>query len=443
MESQLQTLQQDKKERLLKELLFKVVEEQRVDVDFKIFNKYPKFLGSVYDYAFQSVREKTYMKKGITTDFLSEHFGLVPEETQKMQHEIIDQLKSMFHEEKVNDALKTYNENLQKGIPNAFHLMNKALREVEVSMEKVRGLNTDDDDAMDALHESIVAGIDYINFGDNTTEGQDILAWNELELSKGQLVAILAPTKHGKSFTLEHLHALLLKQRYKVAHASYEMPRKDFFPRLYSQLGWYPLNSFKTVAMPILNGFKDKMKKLFLPQFIQTQEDGRGDLVKIEKILDTFRPDVLILDYFFNLNESFDAISTKVARDLKTLAVMYNCLIITALNTNDEGRKTDEPPEITHIKWCKTIADDFDKIISMYSKVDPSNPSIRRTEYVSKLIRQDKWVNWRVIEDRNIGEYMLRDCWVNGVNKYQESYYTPPEMNNIPEKDGVIDYEVA
>lgn len=415
-----QTFAESRKEDFLRELLFKVVEEQRLDSDFKMFNKHPKFLGSVYDFAFNSVKEKIYSGKGITTDFLAEHHGIVPQETRKKQHEIIDQLRSLFLESETNRALQQYQENIQKGKPDAYNIMVRSLRDTELSMQQVSGFDSDNDEEWDSIHDEILSGESYLNFGDNNNPKQDILAWNSLEICKGQLVAVFAQTKNGKSWVLSHIDALLKQQGYKGAIGNYEMSEKEALQMTYTQLGWYPHSGFKNISEDILKGFKYKYRQLYPKFFLVSQKRGRPDLLKIEKILDTFRPDYLILDYIFLLNESFDPVTTKVARDLKSLAQLYNCTIFTALNTNDEGRKTDEPPEITHIKWCKTIADDFDKIISFYSKIDAIDSNIRRTEFISKLIRQDKWVNWRVLEERNLGIWALRDCSVNGKTIFQQ-----------------------
>ncbi len=408
-----ENLQTEKKNNLFKQLISKAVREQRLHPDFKKLMNESVFLDK-YREIFQNLIDKFKNDEIVTESFIVEHFGIVPQNVEKTQLEIVEQIDEIFFSEKFNDGIKTYQEESSTGFKFAYKKLVDSMNHIRTKLEKIFSLSLWDEDALESIYNKMTDGSNLIQFG---MEGFD-----ELRPERGQLVGFLGGTGSGKSIVLQRLNAMAIKKNYKCVHFTLELNEVLFLKRLISALGWY---SFKMMEFMTWEQFKQIIKrfKRHAKQTIVSVEKGRVNLAKIEKVILQEKPDIVFIDYIQLINEDFDPMSSKasVSQLLNELAIRYNCLIVVAIQTNDAGRgeetgskydekKKDEPPFLTHIKKMKGLADDMTFVVAVKMKKCEYDFKLSIMDFVTRKHRNDFWTTFQYKNNLNTGDWELQNC---------------------------------
>jgi archaellum biogenesis ATPase FlaH len=415
------------KEILLEQLITKVVKEKFYDPFVKdILIK--EFTPAVHENALRHLIDSLNQKKHISQEYLVEHFGILPNETPKAQHEIVEQLKSIFHTQELNKYIADYQEAISRKDELALSELTRKITRLNIKAQKSKPIETDDSDAMMSILDEITDTSAFIKTG---LEGFDAL-----KMERGMLVGVLGSTGDGKSIILQKINAMMLKQGYKCNHFTIELTSKLFLKRLIPAFGdWCTYDRLETLSYRLKKELVEKFS-MFKPMRIVTVQGGRVSVATIEKNIQETKPDVVFIDYCQLLNEDFNAQKgCDVASRLHQLAVMYNCLIVMALQTNNEGRITDEPPQLEHIKRVKELADDCDIVLSLKgSKL--ATKSEMQFKIVTRKHRNGLDTEMIYHANLNNGKWILKRLSVNGETILENNYINPFVTDNeSPEKE--------
>jgi len=401
------SLKQEKKVRLFKELIGKILVDESIDASFSKYLNENHFLGD-YNDLFKNIFSKVHEQKEISEQFLVETYGIIPINSDKNQHEIIEQLDDIYFEESLNDAHRKFEEEKANGINGAYKKFVDRINQIKLKLEKVSLLSLHDEDSLEKIYQKMTDETNKITFG---MDGFD-----DLVPERGQLVAFLGGTGSGKSIVLQKLTASALEKNYKVCHFSLELSEVLFMKRLISALGWFPYKNLISASWYQFRDFIRKFRDFNSPKIV-TIEKGRVNVAKVEKVVQIEKPDVVFIDYIQIMNEDFDPMSSKasVSQQLNELAIKYNCLVVIGIQTNDEGRrvstndKGDGLPELGHIKKMKAIADDCTFVVSLASERSVADPRFSNLKFKTRKHRNDFFVNFTYRSNLNIGKWELVD----------------------------------
>lgn len=446
MSEELQEIEymKDNKQLFLEQLTTKIVEENRYDSQLKDFLEID-FLGTNFFYLFNHIIETFRKREKISKEFLSENYGYVDSKTSKSQAEIVIQLKEMFYEFRHNLLLQKYSEDRRNGKKNAFENHVKSLQKLNGNMAQVSYLSTHDEDAMINVFQSISNKNKIILSGNQIFDG--------LEPEKGQLIGVLGSTGDGKSVIIQAWHAYCAKRNYKIAHFTMELSDDLFIKRIVSALGLVPFTQIPSLNYNQQVALSRKMATEYKKMDIVTLGHGRVTLSKVEKILqqnlhNNTPVDVLFVDYVQLLKEDFNPMTSEVSKGLKELAQLYNVLIVMGIQTNNDGRVTEEakkskeakgidpntPPDIDHIKFVKGIADDCDVIIALRGISMSGKPNFRRFKIVTRKHRNGIKLTAEVEVDLNRGKWFIKFCDIEAprIESYQD--FDLDELDELIEK---------
>jgi KaiC/GvpD/RAD55 family RecA-like ATPase len=411
-----------KKEELYDQLISKIIESNYIEPTVKdvIIDE---FTPTMANYALKHILKTVYDGQKITKKFMMETYQFAPVKTEKEQHEIVIQLRELYKGERLNFYLKQYSEDLQKAVPNAFDRYCSRITKLNVNMQPLKILSTHDRNAMMEVLDDITNDTYSMTSG---MQGFDALQWE-----KGQLVGILGSTGDGKSIILQKLTAEFLKKGMKVDHYTVELTDKLFSQRVIAALGWFAYNELKNLTYTQKAMILDKLEKLH-PMNIYSLKYGTININKIEKVLQQSQADVVFIDYCQLLQEEFNAATgCTVSQRLHELAVRYNCLIIMGLQTNNDGRNVEEPPELGHIKRVKELADDCDIVIALRG----TKLATGQHEMMFKIVtrKHRNGVNLEAIYKANLnaGNWRMKRLIVNNVSLLDEA---DPEITRSDKK---------
>lgn len=175
---------------------------------------------------------------------------------------------------------------------------------------------------------------------DNTLEGG---------CDRKELTLVVAPAGVGKSLYLANQAVQSLKQGFNVLFLSFEMSEDKVAQRIdsiASNLSQKVIKSDKLRLKSEINSFRNNNSgKLFIKEFLGARENittVRAYLNKLDTFLN-FKPDLIVVDYLELLLPSRECVPHKeqevICRDLRTLAQEFNCHVVTATQTNREGKR--------------------------------------------------------------------------------------------------------
>lgn len=399
---------EEKKITLFKQMIYKVIEEQNLNNDFKSLISERDFLSKYYD-VFQNISKKTAERESISEEFINEQFGIVSEYTEKSQLEISEQLHDLYATHSMNKEMTKFQMDRNKGFMFAYSKFTSALNLLKLKLEKISFFSVKNDPH--ELKDVIDSFTDTTNIIHLDLEGFD-----DLILEKGTVVGFLASTGSGKSAVVQFLHAKMV-DKYKVAHFSLELSKKLLMKRMIGSLGIYPMKELNNITTSEKEKIYRRFSKFQKDQLFITVQHGKINLDKIEKVIIQEEPEVVIIDYVQKLNEKFDPNSSEatVTQILNEFAVKYNVLIIITIQTNDSGRdikskdenELDDIPTASHIARMKSIADDLTTLVALKSKKRMSKQNLTEFTFVTRKTRNDNYCSFSYLADVNIGEWEL------------------------------------
>lgn len=174
--------------------------------------------------------------------------------------------------------------------------------------------------------------------------------WDEIDsitkggYGKGELVVYLAPTGIGKSFILAHHATVGLKLGKKVIYYSLELSESDVALRCDAGISGISLDELEYRKSEVYEKIKEVPGKLIVKQYPTNTASIttlRSHMDKL-RIVNNFEPDIVIVDYGDLLKGSSDPDAyrlnlQKIFENLRGIAIEYQCVVITATQTNRSG----------------------------------------------------------------------------------------------------------
>ena len=313
-------------------------------------------------------------------------------------------------------AMEIYTEEIQSCLDTKN--MDKA-RQIQSEYRKVSTVNTNEVDIMDP--DSIATIVDDLNEVDEELFTlPDVLTDVIGKIHRNDFIAILAPPKKGKTWILQYLGILAMKQHLNVTIVSMEMTRAETVQRLWKSLfgvksgtvrpGRYETAKFvedcneqgKFRAEPFdfvvkedagkdvsslqkelrrNNQYQGHLEVIAYPAF---GESVIGITNKIEEMAENgFVTDVLIIDYAditkpiggsSEVRHQLDAIW----KHLRGFASRFHCAVITASQTNRSGLSSS-------VIGGEAIGEDFRKLAHITSMVSLEQTPKMRKNHVMRI----------------------------------------------------------
>ncbi len=168
-------------------------------------------------------------------------------------------------------------------------------------------------------------------------------------LEKKELCMIVAPAGVGKTMYLINQAVVSMREGKNVLYLSFEMAEDKIAKRIDGVVTQLPSHVIKSDVLRAKEELKHFRGHHYGNLIIKEFLGGRESVLAIESYLmrlknyNNYVPDVIIVDYLELLRPSRDCIPYMeqeiIARDLRTLAQAYNCVVYTATQTNREGKK--------------------------------------------------------------------------------------------------------
>ena len=247
---------------------------------------------------------------------------------------------------------------------------------------------------------------------DNTLDGG---------LERKELALIVAPAGVGKSLYLANQAVTSVKENKNTLFISLEMSEDKVAQRIDSIASNLSQNIIKSDRLRLRNEItnlkaNNDMGTLFIKEFLGARENInsiRAYLNKIKSYLG-FVPDVIIVDYLELLLPSRDCVPHKeqeiICRDLRTLAQEYNCMVVTATQTNREGKKVNIITD-TELADCYGKIRPCDLVISLNQNTEEYDKGLMRA-YVIKA--RDARKGYIVGMDVNYNTLVMKEPKNNG-----------------------------
>lgn len=174
--------------------------------------------------------------------------------------------------------------------------------------------------------------------------------WSEIDnitkggYGKGELVVYLAPTGIGKSFILAHHATVGVKSGKNVIYYSLELSEGDIALRCDSAISGIALDELEQKKTEVYQKIQDVPGKLIVKQYPTNTASTTTIRSHIDKlrIVNNFEPDIVLVDYGDLLKGSSDPDAyrlglQKIFENLRAIAIEYECVVITATQTNRSG----------------------------------------------------------------------------------------------------------
>lgn len=329
-----------------------------------------------------------------TLELLNAKYGFVPLSTKMNVEDLASIFKSNYVDHKLQEGLLNYQTQYRNGNVTAIKDLINSLQNLLINHEEANALSFEDDfNEIYNMQSKLQGNKNVIKVG--------FTGLDELELQRGYLLGILAGTGSGKSLVVQKHNALACLAGYKTLHLSIELQSEVFWSRWWTLLGYAENDCFFQEDEKGTPLFTDQMKDHCMNTFKQALKSSGGsfnlstidiekdriNLVKVEKFLIKYKPDILYLDYVQLLDENFDPMTSKVGKELAKLAKLHNCLIIMSLQTNDAGSGLESPPKFEHIALCKNLKDDCDDFVAVKGKKPFIGAKVMTMEFVSRKER--------------------------------------------------------
>ena len=162
-------------------------------------------------------------------------------------------------------------------------------------------------------------------------------------LGSGELAVAIAPTGAGKSMVLVHLGTAALKQGKNVVHYTLEMGDNVVGLRYDSCMTGVPIKDLHTYKERIYESCIDVEGELVIKEYPTKTASVNTIRAHLEKLTNRdFEIDMIIVDYADLLRpvKGFQEKRTElesIYEDLRAIAQIYNCPVVTASQTNRGG----------------------------------------------------------------------------------------------------------
>lgn len=403
--SKIENFESNDKKSLINQAITKILEDKEINISLKnlLLNKqYSKN----HEMLINEVINRVEKNDIPTLDYLQTRFLFLPRKTSMTQSDLASLIKDNFIKENIvnrfYNIMKSDDNNPIK-LKNFFDEMSNQI----VDLEEVKMASFSDEERMEKALKKMRDKSNNVYFG-------GMSPFNSLSMQTGQLIGVLGASGHGKSWTLQKLHAESKKD--VVLHFSLELSEMNFIRRIILCLGWIPDDKIETLTDTEIFHWKLQLAKHF-PKWFYTCQDTDTSIInvsKIEKMVKYYRnlfPDEKIkvfIDYVQLLADEFDPNSCRVNQKLHEIAVRYNACIIEGIQANDEGTKQSSknidkngqlqdgrPPELSHIAFVKSLKNDCDIIISQcaYNLTDSEDGQTLLT-FNTKKHRNNKACNF-------------------------------------------------
>ena len=359
----------DKKNKLLRMMVTKVVNDGEIKPELKAFFGKQSFLADYYPIC-HNVHLRFEDNNAPSLTYMKEKYSFIPEATDMNQRDISELLKEVFIQESITmKMLKDIGSFKNSDIGKLKQFLQEA-DDILVEMENVQMCSFSDTERMTKVFDRIKDRSDIVTFG-------NLEAFNRLEMRKKQLVGILAASGCGKSLVLEKLHAVSVNDI--VLHFSLELPEDLFIRRIIVALGWVSDDRIEYISKKQIMYYVQKLKDEF-PYWHYTCVDTDSAIMnvnKIEKMIKYYKSKYakeiasgkvfkVFIDYLQILDEQLDPMNCRIADNLHKIAAKNDVCIIVGLQANDEASKYGKPAETSHISFVKSLKNGFDIIQSFY-----------------------------------------------------------------------------
>lgn len=452
--NKIKDLELNKKKNLIIQALTKIIEDKDINSSLKKILLEEKFNQQLYSIS-KEIIKRTNEKNVPSLAYLKEKYHFYPLNTEKTQHDLYEQLKATYLDEKLKLAFYQ-----KMNDPSSFEDTKKLRSFYEESISLISELE-EVEMACFGDERRIGDNLEKLRSKANNVYFGAMRPFNYLSMKTGQLIGVLGASGHGKSWTLQKLHAESRED--VVLHFSLELSEAEFLKRIYLCLGWITEDMIENLNEIQLDKLKRKIARTF-PDWYYLCLDTDSSIInlsKIEKLIKYYRkiyPDRVIkvfIDYVQLLEENFDPMNCRVNKYLHDMAVRYNVCIIEGIQANDEGTKyasgyvgkngehnEGRPPELSHIAMAKALKCDCDIIISQRSKnLEHSEDQETMLEYETKKHRNNKAVAFKYMINTS---QINQDSWhmiFSSQRKNKHINYQSGEHDLFPD-DEIINKEV-
>ena len=234
--------------------------------------------------------------------------------------------------------------------------------------------------------------------------------WDEIDkvtkggYGKGELVVYLAPTGIGKSFILAHHAVVGLNLGKKVIYYSLELSEGDVALRCDAGISGISLDELDSRKSEVFEKVKKVPGKLIIKQYPTNAASISTIKSHIDKarIVNNFEPDIILVDYGDLLKGSSNPDEyrlnlQKIFENLRGIAIEYDCVVITATQTNRSG-------SVAEVVTTNLISEAFNKCFVADFIFGFSRSVKEKIENKGKLF---------VAKNRKGGDGLLFPCEVN------------------------------
>lgn len=424
--NQLQLLAE--KDSYIRQLITKVVQDGVINPDIKVFLKDKDFF-ETYAIIGNHILKKVAQREDIPSiEYLEKSYRFIPKDSTMTQQELGDILKQIYIKEHTTLEWQKYQDSFGMGILDGYRKFIDKMQKLFMKIEPLKLSSSQDEDEIIQDLEDIQDEKDRIYFG---LEGID-----DYENMRGHLIGFLGGTGSGKSYFLQKLTAMGVLAEYNCLHFCLELQRKVFWRRFFTAIGWIKDSDFRRMNSDgtfFLNRekkryFAEKLSKYKFHLSTLDKEGSEVDLAKIEKAIQVTKPDVVFIDHVQHIEGNWNPMESDIAQKLSQFAIIYNCLIIMSVQTNDEGSNLPTPPEFKHIEKCKNIKNPCDLFVGLKG-LPMSQANTMRIEFVTRKSRHGKWLKF------------IYWCNVDtGVWTFQGSENFIPKLNEVYEGDKDDEY---
>lgn len=333
--------------------------------------------------------------------YLNERYSFIENDSEMNQKDLFELLRLEY----VNKfAIIQHAENINNIANGDVETFLKIMDKIKSNLIK---LDTVQMDSFGDIQEN-KNNLDKISDKSNIMTFGKMKPFNLLQIRAGQLVEILAGSGEGKSFTIQKLNAESKKDI--CLHFSLELPKELFMMRMIMCLGWATEEQIENMSEAEKTALSNRLANNF-PNWHYMCLDSKGadkiNTHKIESMVKYYRtiyPDKTIkifIDYIQIMNENFDPVSCRVSEALNEIAVRYHVCIIAGVQGSDEASKSEEPAELSHMAFVKSLKNGASIIVSQKAiKFDDSENKVM-FKYKTKKHRWNKIQNFTYLIDTN------------------------------------------
>lgn len=409
---------------LLDQILFKICDDKAFSPSLNKFLHDEAFLGGYYK-VLNYVKGRIIEEVPASREYIETTYDLSLSDTKMNQYDLSEKLKEIYLSEKYVETTIECQTLIEQGQFHKIQEANSKYNQACIRMTDIKVRTNKDEDAIFKSLERLQSQEDVLKF--------DFPGIDDHKPSKGQLVGILGGVGSGKSLVAVQWWAKALKAGYKTMMFSLELKEDFCYKRLFNALQWLREDDYQKLSKSDLRGFARRLTQFKDWQLTTVDIQKTAiNLDHIEKNIATFRPDVVFIDYAQLLDEDFDPMKNKVSKRLHDMAVMYNVLIVCLLQSNDEGSASNDPPELKHIAFNKSLKMDFDTIIAIKNNPMQGRDLNSHMDFVTRKGRDGIWkrftyhINGLIIDEK-------KGNWI-----YQSSVTITPNNSDSEEDINVV-----